>query len=153
VTEDAAAHSQTIRQIDPDFRDDEKLFIRVNPAYQPAELDTALLNNIRFPAFSVNRGKYSVALDLLSFPQHIGWNVGAFSVSDVPKSVPASNEPGAANYLFSCVHCPENGNYAHAEVRSYNESGEHKKPSNTAKLDFRERLRQRVTFVIRNATV
>jgi len=57
-----------MRGIDSDFAPDEQLYLRLNPTYFPKEYVAAKqvpLNEVRFPDFSVNRGKYSQPEDVL----------------------------------------------------------------------------------------
>lgn len=71
-------------------------------------------DQIRFPDFSVNRGKYSSPRDVLR-PTDTGWGVATFLVRDIPPTL----THGTTQYDFKVIHLPESTNYAHSEVRTF----------------------------------
>ena len=135
--------------IDPVFLDEEQLFLRIRPDASYPNRQELLLSDLRFPAFSVNRGKYSRAEDALA-PSWPTWGVAAFSVSDIPSMLegPAGEHSVIGRINFRPIHCPELGNYSHSEIRSSSESEESANPSRKVRVAFREHLRQRLRIVI-----
>lgn len=135
--------------IDPEFSPDEQLYLRVSPDNYVIGATQALLSHIRFPTFSVNRGKYSAPIDAIA-SNYAGWAVAGFLVRDIPARLESPSQgmnPGKA-FLFAPEHYPENGNYAHSHVCSRTEQGDAAEPSKTVKTTFRELLRQKLTFLI-----
>lgn len=105
------------RPDDQNFADDEPLYFRVAP--DNIQNERVELTEIRYPGFSVNRGKYGEPEDVVW--GHPGFAIAQFRVADVP----AANTPenSAVIYNFEVVHCPEERvgeeNFAHSEVRSH----------------------------------
>lgn len=95
---------------------------------------------IPFPAFSVNREKYSRAEDVRhGHPEH---GIFAFEVQAIPCQVEESP------YHFGVEHLPEEENYSHSEVRTYLEGqpSEREPPKSVRKL-FRQRLLARCKLI------
>ena len=69
-------------------------------------------------AMSVNRSKYSEPGDVLYslYPKYIDWGVAEFRVEDLPASLESEDE---SVFEWKVEHAPEEGNYAHSEVRTY----------------------------------
>lgn len=135
--------------IDPVFLDEEQLYLRIRPDASYPNRDDLLLSDVRFPAFSVNRGKYSRPEDALA-PNWPTWGVAAFFVRDIPSSLegPTAEHGVSVTIRFHPVHCPELGNYAHSEVRSFSDGDENVLPSKVVRARFREHLRQRLRIAI-----
>lgn len=135
---------------DPEFEPEEYLYLRLKPACWTGEapIVQALLNHVRFPAFSVNRGKYSKPEDVLQ-PEQSNWGIGSFRVGEIPGPLyqerkDLGDESDADKYTFGAVHLPEHDNYAHSEVQSSCNGVRNVQPSKTVKLEFRSRLRERI---------
>ena len=140
--------------IDPVFADDEALYMRLPPkAYDASRVAIVLLNEVQFPNFSVNRGKYSEPPDVLK-PNWLTWAVAAFLVGDIPAELEGEGpvKGQSVRYRFAPVHRPELGNYAHAEVQSFKPQGENVAPSKTVRATFRELLRQKCRTIIHART-
>lgn len=130
-------------QVDTEFLPDEPLYLRINPQYflgAQANLDQITINHVRFPSFSVNRGKYSAPEDVIKPKPE--WGIASFLVRHVPQKL--SND-------LSCdlkiAHCPEEGNYAHSEVRAYKDGVPGYKPNRAARLEFRAILRNHMVIL------
>jgi len=137
------------RPVVPEFAPDELLFMRVTP--DKIHADEVDVTAVRFPDFSVNRGKFSEPGDVL-LPNHFGMGVCQFEVRDVPPGpyVPVGSK---RNYTFKVVHVPNEDNYSHSEVRAHKD-GIHKRKLDvpkTTKKWFRDQLRQKMRVVIRPA--
>ena len=102
------------RAIDPEFAPGESLYLRYSPQIEATEDLPASAMAIRFPDFSVNRGKYSEPEDVL-IPNWPDFGIAAFRVRDVPTSVSGRG----IVYEFKVEHDPLELNYAHSEVRTY----------------------------------
>lgn len=73
---------------------------------------------VRFPDFSVNRGRFSEPEDVL-LPNFLDWGIAAFDVEDIPSEIIIeSNDSNDTIYDFTIVHVPEEDNYSHSEVRT-----------------------------------
>ena len=131
------------RPADPAFAPDERLFRRLSPrAFEQGLICDAA---IPFPAFSVNREKYSEAEDVRQgHPDH---GIFAFEVRAIPDQVEGSP------YHFGVEHVPEEDNYSHSEVRTYLEGqpSEREPPKSVRKL-FRQRLLASCTLIAPPAT-
>jgi hypothetical protein len=126
------------RPVDPDFAPAESLYLRYSVQhFLNGELTT---NAIRFRQ-SVNRGKYSVAEDVLfsETGEYDGLGVLELSVSFIPDRIEPTNGPA---YVFFMHHEPIEANYSHSEIWSDNEvrTGTCREPSKTVKIEFRMRL-------------
>lgn len=122
------------RVVDPNFEPSEQLYRRFHRDHFLA--GEVLAQAITFPAFSVNREKYSQANDvLLGYPTY---GVLSFPVRGVPAECAS---PDGRVFRFRVEHVPEEDNYAHSEVRTYsNEERAAKDPPKTVKKLFRTRL-------------
>ena len=104
-------------QADNLFALDEPLYLRIDPAYFPreyADINEVPLNEVRFPDFSVNRGKYSIPEDVLR-PNWPKCGIATFQVQDVPQSLP--HPSGSLIYNFRVEHVPELNNYSHSDSK------------------------------------
>lgn len=92
---------------------------------------------IPFPDLSTNREKYSEPEDVVLGYEEDAVAIAAARVRDIPERV--------GEYEFRPVHVPEPENYAHTEVRTFQE-GEHleRKPSKTVRKEFRLSFRLKV---------
>lgn len=136
--------------VDPVFAPDEALYIRLDPKYfftkNRVHGRFVPAHEVHFPKFSVNRGKYSTPERVLD-PVTPEWGIAMFRVEHIPPFlVEASNPKQPKRYDFVVVHCPEHGNYAHAEVRSMRD-GQEKEPGKTLKLEFRQLLADGMTVL------
>ena len=136
------------RPPDPVFDPTEYLYRRIDPKWllEDGELSPAY---VEFPAFSVNRAKYSVPRDILAgYPGH---HVGQFQVRDIPSPM-TSSESGrgpTTTYSWAVEHLPECDNYAHSEVRTYRneEYTKSRVKSKTIKNNFRLELQARLRII------
>lgn len=142
---------------DPQFEDTEPLYLRFPPpqGYIAPEDRAAITKltdpQVRFPDFSVNRGKYSKPSDVLR-PQDVGWGVAQFQVGDVPQAIYDSEARSTPIvYTFRVEHVPLPENYAHSEVRTYAD-GSHltdkRQVRKKIRKEFRERLRRKMAVPI-----
>ena len=133
---------------DATFLPDEELYLRLNPDNFPPNYATGgviPLHEVRFPAFSVNRSKYSQPEHVLQ-PYWPTWGIAAFFVADVPG--PLNHPEEAIEYSFHVEHVPEPDNDAHSEVRmTTNPSEAGQEPPKTVKAEFRERLRRHLRLL------
>lgn len=98
---------------------------------------------IKFPDFSVNRGKYSEPKDVL-IPSWPNFGIVAFRVGDVPPSVSSSG----ITYDFKVEHVPCECNYSHSEVRTYKDGKRPRKVNNQiVKKKFRQILSERTKIL------
>lgn len=137
---------QAKRAPDGAFSPDELLYFWYNEVLM--ENGQAKVAGIRCPDQSVNRGKYSYAWHLLlpgqkvngemeSVLQTILRGVAVISVADIPVPIAIPRKP-PATISFVAEHAPEHDNYAHSEVRAYDQHGtRQRKVSDKAKLHFR----------------
>jgi hypothetical protein len=117
--------------LDPVFEPSEQLYRRF-------ESQKPTIRDIEFPRCSVNRSKYSEPKDALE-PRFHHCGVLAFCVADIPPKLEDSVSNSRAT--FQIIHCPELGNYAHSEIRSYKtDPNTPNEPSKTLKLLFRSIL-------------
>jgi hypothetical protein len=124
---------------DPEFEASERLFRRIHPVfYVEGSLSEGF---IPFPAFSVNREKYSSPEDVIAESPHFG--IASFRVVDIPERLVVDSSRG---YEFGVEHVPETGNYAHSEVRSYSD-GVMAEPPKSVRKRFRDLLRRRITIL------
>jgi hypothetical protein len=73
------------------------------------------------PDMSVNRENYSTAAEARRGFRPEAWGVVSITVSDMP---PRESLPHLSHsYRFQARHVPEDGNFAHSEVRVWRESG------------------------------
>jgi len=130
------------RPVDPIFDPSEHLFFRIPPDAVVGGVDPI---DIRFPEFSVNRGKHGYYWYLL-YPEFLAFGVVEFLVSDIP--TPLQSE-GGVEYAFRPEHDPEDGNYAHSEVRTFKGKTRHQKSNlpQGIKKEFRESLVQRMVLI------
>jgi len=138
------------RAIDPEFSATEQLYFRI-PPLQSDEDDLGEIlppAKIRSLPFSVNRGKFSRANDVLY--GHSEFGMAMVHVQDIPKNL--ISETGV-EFEFRVEHVPvednELDNYAHSEVRAFRDGQEvdHKKISNDVKLAFREIVSRRARIL------
>lgn len=124
------------RPVDQEFSGDERLFRRVTP-HHPTDADGFVLPpGVPLPDLSVNREKYSEPADvLIGYPDAVG--VAAAAVSDIPAEI--------EGFEFRPVHDPEEENYSHTEVRTFQE-GKHlkRKPPSSVRKAFRLSFRLKV---------
>lgn len=98
------------------FQPVEKLFLRFNKLLE--ENGYIYPSSIHFPAFSVNREKFSEPNDVL-LKNYLDWGIAAFKVEDIPDDTETEqNDDSHTVYSFKAVHCPEDFNYAHSEVHT-----------------------------------
>ncbi len=134
---------------DPHFLPTEELYLRLRPTGFPrdfVDLRQVPLHEVRFPAFSVNRSKYSVPEDVLK-PGWPKWGIAAFCVADIPETLP--HPQAAITYFFHVEHLPkpEEDNYAHSEVRTRRTPSGTQEPPKAVKLEFRARLGARMKLL------
>ncbi len=131
------------RPIDSYFEEDELLYNRCRLEHVDGE--RLLPTGIRFPDWSVNRGKYSEPEDVL-IPEYWDWGIAQFEVSSVPKSL---NLPGNTQFEFRVEHDPLENNYSHSEVRTYKDGNHHRKleVNKTVKKQFRQILSDRTLLI------
>ncbi len=134
---------------DDNFEPSERLFRRFSPENYSAGVLAP--DAIPFPDFSVNREKYSQRPEDVLHPNYPGSGIAAFTVGDVPSSLPSKG--GGADYEFKVKHRPTESNHAHSEVWCCR-NGQHlkKKRSQTnippeVQFSFRMLLLKRVTIV------
>ena len=125
--------------LDPEFEASERLFRRIHPSHLIDGLVAEAF--LPFPAFSVNREKYSRPEEVLQ--GHSSFGIAAFRVVDIPERL---QDPNGTTYWFGVEHRPEPDNYSHSEVHSYLE-GESREPSKTVRKQFRELLRRRIVIL------
>lgn len=138
------------RDVDDNFEPREKLYHRFNKLQQSEGV--LYPASIRFPDFSVNRGKYSEPNDVLlyDYPSVIDWGVASFKVEDIPP--PHTTGEGTeyeTTYSFAVKHVPIEENYSHSEVRTYkngNYSKDMEVGSKKVKLRFRIYLGNRISI-------
>ena len=148
-----------MRPADPVFAPDEPLYRRIKPQVllQAAGLEgldnAVLLSDVGFPDFSVNRGKYSNAEDVLQ-PNHAQCGIVRFLAGDTPGPLTHPGErrgntpPVPSTFEFRVEDDPIESNEAHAEVRTYqNNARSAVKPPPTLRVEFRELLRRRMAVV------
>lgn len=133
-------------EIDNEFAPSERLFLRLHPEHfsnRHTDPPRVLVGAVRFPDFSVNRGKYSEPEDVLA-PHWPKWGISAFRVDHVPPSL--SWEDGRT-YDFRVEHVPEEHNYAHSEVRTYKDGERGHEPNKVLKMKFRAILAERMEIL------
>lgn len=142
-----------MREIDDEFLPEERLYLRLPPLLFGEPKGTLLLSQIRFPDFSVNRGKYSAPADVLK-PNWLTWGVVSFTVADIPEKLDGDDGKGdRVSYFFKPVDCPETFNEAHAEVRSFDANWRSAMPGKVVKTVFREMLRQKLKIEVEAAPI
>ena len=105
---------QAGRKAAPSFDSKELLFMRLCAKhYDDGKLNA--VGAIRFPEFSVNRGKFSEPEDVL-LPDWGNWGIVGFSVGDV-RSVASVPQCSTTEYTWDVVHVPQEMNFSHSEVR------------------------------------
>lgn len=137
---------QTIQE----FEADESLYFRFSSKHFSDE-NRLPVAAIRFPDFSVNRGRFSRPIDVL-FPNWIDWGIAEFKVSAIPSPLRSDDEKDEREFCFKAYHDPidtthpayteqQFENYAHTEIRAFLE-GEHftKDPPKSVKKKFRLKL-------------
>lgn len=125
------------RAEDPVFEPTEPLYKR----FSPAEFVPGSSISVRFPEFSVNRGKYSEP-EWVLLPQWLDYGIVVFLVRDVPAEMTSE---GGVRYTFIVAHAPLEDNYAHSEIRALKE-GRHVPRLDvpkTLKKKFRQILAER----------
>ena len=135
------------RPVDPNFPDDEPLYMRCKAEFiQGNRLSPLVIQGTGFPHMpdqSVNRGKYSEPGDVL-IPSWPGWGIAGFQVADVTFKI-SMPDPDNRSYRFQVLHTPEEENYAHSEIGAFN--GESNTRVNdipkTIRKEFRTTLHQR----------
>lgn len=124
------------------FAPDEKLFRRLMPLhFVDRQID---VDAVPLPDISVNRGAYSSAADVLFDEEGAfdSWGVLSIQVMHVPTEL---THAGVFVYTIQVVHAPLRNNYAHSEIRAF-ENGQHVNKPMMAKVDrgfhlrFREHL-------------
>ena len=95
---------------------------------------------VSFRNWSVNRGgtDFGEPEDVL-IPSWLDWGIASFRVQDV---LPKEQLRGGPVYEFRAVHCPDDDNYAHSEIRTYKESQlvSNPDPPNEIKKKFRQMI-------------
>lgn len=104
--------SRTGDSPDPVFEDDEQLY-RPIPGMVRGRHPTVLAFG-KPPPFSVNRSKYSEPMDVVK--GYEGWGVAKAQVVRVKKLSAASE---SMLMTVAIEHAPERGNYAHSEIRVF----------------------------------
>lgn len=124
------------RPLDENFEEDESLYIRFSASeYNVTGTNRLPVGAIKFPDCSVNRGKYSQPSDVL-IPNWIFHGIAEIKVKDIPKTL-KSEDKNARQFEFKVEHDPIDinhkyyskqlfENYAHSEIRVY-ENGIHQK--------------------------
>lgn len=130
----------------------------IDPVFDPEELvyHRCILSDlvdgkfssvsIKFPDWSVNRGKYCRPSDVL-LPSWLDFGVAEFKVKDVPSDMKSS---GDTNFNFKIEHDPLEENYSHSELRVYKNGFHDKKVSvsSLVKKEFRVRLSLRINIAL-----
>jgi len=93
---------------------------------------------MRMPDQSVNRSKYSRPNDVL-FPQYFLCGILAFPVSDVPNNLLSGT---GISTEFKVTHVPFRDNYAHSEIRAFDEQSHKRRDSlsDGVRREFRRRM-------------
>ena len=102
------------RPVDPNFSPEEILNMRCTKDTVDGSrlLPTGI--DLRFPAFSVNRGKYSKPKDVL-LPNWPNFGIVGFKYKNIFYKI--STDPNT-EYTTSVSHVPMEENYSHSEVRT-----------------------------------
>lgn len=145
------------REIDPVFEPTEPLFSRCakKDIIEGDENSADVLSSIavRFPDFSVNRGKYSEPEDVL-IPS-VGEPLDKYAQMGIVKFTVGTatweHKPDQVKYEMRVEHNPDEHNYSHSEVKTYKngvyDSGV--KINNTIKKEYRARLARGAEIVRR----
>ena len=138
-------------KIDNIFPAEEDLYLRLNPIYFNKEFannERLTLAEVRFPDFSVNRGKYSKPENVLK-PIWFRYGIASFKVKDIPD--PLKDVDTEDVFSFKVEHAPEKENRAHSEIRTYKNGlrkpGDKLEPSKTLRTKFREQLRKKIKLI------
>jgi hypothetical protein len=139
------------RGIDNEFTSQERLFLRCLADYIAG--NKLLAAGMKFPPFpktSVNREKHGLDEDVL-VPIYCDWGVAAFRVKDIPETL---RKGDGQTVLVKPEHDPELTNYAHSEIRVYEngESEERTELSKPIKKLFRGELAKKA-IVIKQASI
>ncbi len=132
------------------FLPDELLFRRIRPGAETVSTDTGkhpAFNEICFPRFSLNRGKYSSPEDVLK-PDHPGWGIFQFAVGDIPDKLYC--ESSKFTYTFPLFHDPIQDNFAHSEIHSFSDDLKRDNPhapSKTIRNHFRFLIQERALII------
>ncbi len=137
------------REPDQVFDDDEYLFYRAKAVDERGKLGSV---DVMWPNVSVNRGKYSKPIHVLyaKLPMFLSWLVMEFHVRDIP---PELIHPDQRKYQFAPVHDPvkppiePDENYAHAEIRMFQNQQPTNKAPELVKKQFRQLLADRMEQV------
>lgn len=136
------------RTPDPVFAPSEKLFRRYLPSHFQNGEFTGLAFSLTNP-ISVNRGKYSKALDVLfsDTNEWAGFGVVSFQVRHVPPRLPIDNPV----FSFTVVHTPLQDNYSHSDVCCYRigSEGTHVEPSRGVRKLLRTQLSRGLVWEVR----
>jgi len=110
------------REESQDFDINESLFLRFP---QLSAVDGRLYPpSIKFPAFSVNRDRFSRFDDVLfwQYPKYASWGVCSFLAKDIPTPITTEEHSKKTTMYEFCVwHVPEDDNFAHSEVKTYSD--------------------------------
>ncbi len=149
------------REIDPEFEPTEPLFSRCakKDIVEGDENSTDVLSSIavRFPDFSVNRGKYSEPEDVL-IPS-VGQPPDIYAQMGIVKFTVGTarwgHQPNASpiKYEMRVEHNPDEDNYSHSEVKTYKDGNYDSgvKINTTIKKEYRARLARGAEVVRRPA--
>ncbi len=139
------------------FEPDELLYFRFSSIHFTDESRLPVAA-IKFPDFSVNRGKFSQPTDVL-IPHWEGWGIAEFEVQAIPLTL---NSGDGREFEFKVKHDPIDDkhpyytqpnqqfeNYAHSEVRVF-ENGEHlkRKLTDSVKKQFRMKMSDKTKIVV-----
>jgi hypothetical protein len=114
------AKKQPPRHPNQNFRDVERLFRRVHRNNMKPDGKASFLA-FELPDMSVNREEFSTAEEARKGFRPEDWGVVSIRVRDMPprESLPQTDH----SYRFRSRHVPEDGNFAHSEVRVWRENG------------------------------
>ena len=134
------------RSPDQAFAPDEVLYYRVPAFNERGQVDAA---HIRFPDTSVNRGKYSAPEHLLlaNFPKFVEQKVARFVVRDIPPHVSSGDRKRIFGIRLEHdpIRPPQGEeNYAHCEIRCFEDGARRNRIPAAAEKYVREILGMRM---------
>ena len=138
------------RQPDQHFDPTELLYYRVKEFDPQGKVG---IEQIRCPDMSVNRGTLCQPQHALyaRFPRYLQYKVAQFQVSDIPEQTVADNDQV---FSFKIAHDPTpkseetDENFAHCEIRSFQDEERKKRIAKTAVKLYQMKLRSAMTPAI-----
>ena len=132
------------REIDRVFLPEELLYYRVKEFDVQGKVN---VDEIKCPDTSVNRGKYSQPKHVLyaSIPKFLQYKVASFRVTEIPDQLETGDR---RTIIFRIEHDPtpksdkNEENYAHSEIRAFENGERVKRASSVVEKKYRMRLRQ-----------